>query len=190
MTANRATKSPASFSSVLVTQAIAIVGFVIIPAGVTMIVPRATIVLRQFDDHVEAEVTRFCLLVIPYHRVHVGRLTEVESHVRAAEHKVHRTAEERRKGKAEYRAGDGSIILEGPGVTTQVQSTPEQAPQLAEQIRQFLAEPTPEGLVLTAAAEWWFTYLLGGAMAALTGLYLLGSLLAILRRVLLRLKPL
>jgi hypothetical protein len=164
-----------------VTQAIAIVGFVLVPMLVTMVVPRTTIVLRPVDDNVHAEVTRYALLCIPYRYEVLAPVTSATAKVRDAVHKNRLDAEDRRKGRAQYQAGDGVIILENPGGESWIQSTPADAVPAVERIQAYLQSPAPEPLVIHASAGWLFTYVLGGTMTGLAALYVTGATLAMLQ---------
>lgn len=172
---------PVTWTSIAVTQAIAIVGFVLVPMLVTMVVPRTTIVLRPVDDNVHAEVTRYALLCIPYRYEVLAPVTAATAKVRDAVHKNRLDAEDRRKGRAQYQAGDGVIILENPGGESWIQSTPADAVPAVERIQAYLQSPAPEPLVIHASAGWLFTYVLGGIMTGLAALYVTGATLAMLQ---------
>ena len=172
---------PATWSSIVVTQAIAIVGFVLVPMLVTVVVPRTTIVLRPVDDQVHAEVTKYALLCIPFRYEVLAPVTAVNAKVRDAVYKSRLDSEDRRKGRAKYQAGDGVIILENPGGESWIQSTPADAVPAVERIQAYLQAPTQEPLVIHASAGWLFTYLLGGIMTGLAALYVTGATLAILK---------
>lgn len=175
------TPKPATWSSIAVTQAIAIVGFVLVPMLVTMVVPRTTIVLRPVDDHVHAEVTKYALLCIPYRHEVLAPVTAATAKVRDAVYKNRLDSEDRRKGRAKYQAGDGAIILENPGGESWIQSTPDDAAPAVERIQAYLQSPAPEPLVIHASAGWLFTYVLGGIMTGLAALYATGATLAIIK---------
>lgn len=184
MPPSEAAPSRPSLSSLAITQAIGIICFVLIPALVTFVVPRTTIELRSVDNAVEAVVTTHVFLFVPIWARTISPVTDVTSKVRADEYKADLDAQERRKGTAHYRAGDGSILLTGANGTTQIQSTPEDAPKDAERIKGFLAAPSPQSIVITATAGWLFTYLLGGIMTGLAALFCGGATLAVLKSVL------
>jgi hypothetical protein len=164
--------------SILITQAIAIFGFVVVPAAVTFIAPRTTVELRRDEDHVSARITRHILLVIPFRTLTIEPVVEVESQVTAGKY-GYSTNSDRRRGRKVNQAGDGSVWIIGRDSKCQVQSTPADAPVQAEQIRSFLENPAAEPVVITATAGWALTYLLGSAMTGLSALYCLGATLAV-----------
>ncbi len=95
---------------VVITLTIAIMLFVLVPILVTTMAPGTTIVLRQANNVVTAEVTRFTLLVIPITRSVISPLQDVESSVRGSKY----IKEERaRNRKASTQIADGSLVLIG-----------------------------------------------------------------------------
>ncbi len=168
--------------SIVVTQAIAIVCFVLVPATITFIVPRTTIELWRGENGVNAKVTRYCLLVVPAQIVNIAPLTDVYDKVTSS-HKRSATVAERRRGdrNGTWVAGDGAVYLASDSATCHVQSTPAEAPKLTAAIEAFVSKGEPATLQLSAAAYWQLTYLLGGVLTGLCALYLVGSCLAILQ---------
>jgi hypothetical protein len=169
--------------SIAVTQAIAVICFVLVPVGVTFFfVPRTTIELSRGANGVNAKVTRYCLLIVPAQIVDLAPLTDVDdtvtqSHTRSA------TLAERRRGKRRgtWVAGDGAVTLSSETATCHVQSTPAEAPKLTAAIEGFMNNGEPATLQLSASAYWQLTYLLGGVLTGLCALYLVGVCLAILQ---------
>lgn len=174
-----APKPPASFGSIVITQAIAIVGCVIVPGLVTWIAPRTTIRLSLVDEQPAAEVIKHVFIWIPSSTVTIRPLESARSHVTAEDRRI--SKEERRRGRRGVLLADGSVFLSGGGCETQVQSTPTAAPREAEEISAFIQTRATAAKVLTATAGWHMTYLLGGVMTALAAFYCLGASLAILK---------
>lgn len=163
-----------SFKSIVVTQSIAVFGFLIVPAAVTFIAPRTTIEMRRIDDHASARITKHILLFVPLRETAIERVEQVESHVRAAQY-GYSTHSDRIRGRKTESAADGSLWIIGRDSKCQVQSTAADAPVQAAQIKAFLDNPAAEPLVMTSTAGWALTYLLGGAMTGLSALYCAGA---------------
>ncbi len=167
---------PKTIGSILVTQAIAIFGCVVIPGLVTWIAPRTTITLSETNQQPTAAIVKYVFLAIPFDREVITPLESVKSIVTAADRHV--SSEERRRGRRGVLLADGSLLLSGGGREIQVQSTPTAAPREAQEISAFLAAQQREPRMLTATAGWPLTYLLGGAMTTLAAFYCLGASLA------------
>jgi len=165
-----------TFTSIIITQAIAIFGFLVVPAAVTFVAPRTTIELQRREDHVSATITKHILLVVPIRKFTIESVVEAESHVVAAKY-GYSTNSDRLRGRKVEQAADGSIWIVGRDSKCQVQSTSTEASGQADQIKAFLDDPDAEPVVMTATAGWALTYLLGGAMTGLSALYCVGATL-------------
>lgn len=175
-----------SLGSKVITQAIAIVGFVVVPTIVTLIVPRTNIELRGVKGQVSAEITTHALLYVPLFRSKVDPLLNAESHVQGSKH----IKEDRQRNrKASNQMATGSVELIGNPQNLKVESNPEDAPLQAEQIKTFIENPTEEPLLITVAPPWMLSWLLGGVMTGLAALYCVGATLAIARFLLLSVIP-
>lgn len=177
-----------TFKSIIITQAIAIFGFILVPAAVTFVAPRTTVEMRHIGDESSARVIKHIWLAIPFRETTIAPVLRVESHVKAAEY-GYSTHSDRLRGRKVEKAADGSIRIIGRDSQCQVQSTPNDAPIEAEQMNAFLEKPASEPLVMTLTAGWLFTYLLGGAMTALSLLYCVGAALAVGRWLLCHIRP-
>ncbi len=167
-----------TWKTITITQAIAVLCFVLMPALITFVVPRTTIELRRVDGQASASITKHILLIVPFRQLTIDSVTEVESHVTSGKYGYSNNNDRRRNRKV-HMAGDGSIWIKGRDAEYQVQSNPVDAPVQVEKIQVFLDNPTAEPFVLTATAGWAFTYLLGGVMTGLCALYCLGATLAV-----------
>ncbi len=167
-----------TWKTIAITQAIAVVCFVILPAVVTFVVPRTTIEMQHSEGQATAEITKHVLLVVPIRQLTIAPVAEVESQVTGSRY-GYSTNSDRRRNRKVHMAGDGSIWIIGRDAEYQVQSNPTDAPVQAEQIKAFLDNPAAEPFVLTATAGWAFTYLLGGVMTGLCALYCVGATLAV-----------
>lgn len=166
-----------SFRSIAITQAIAVVGFIIVPLAVTAIAPCTKLTLTTVGDHVAANVTMYLLLFIPAWSERIEPLTEVEAIVIAADY--HITAEDRRRGRTGHQVADGSVLLTGPTNDYQIQSTVAATPGQALAIEEFIETMPSEPQTMHFSAGFWLSYVLGGAMTAWAGLYVTGVVLAI-----------
>jgi hypothetical protein len=167
-----------TWASILITQGIAIVVFLVVPALVTYMVPRTTIEMRRINDGASARITQYILLVFPCRLNTIEPVVKVESHVRSSR-EGYSTENDRIRKRKVTMAGDGSIWIIGRESKFQVQSTSTEAPLQAATIQAFLDSPAAEPLVLTTNAGWALTYLLGGTMTALSGFYCAGVILAV-----------
>ena len=167
-----------TLASILITQAIAIIAFLVVPAVVTIFVPRTTILMRSNDDGASARITQYILLVIPCRLSTIDPVVTVESHVRSSR-EGYSTERDRLQRRKVTMVGDGSILIMGRESKIRVQSTSTEAPLIAATIQAFLDNPAADPLVLTATAGWFLTYFLGGTMTALSGLYCAGTALAV-----------
>ena len=175
-------KPKSAWLSQLITQSIALVVCLGVPAIVTWMAPRTTIHLQKVDELSIAEVTRYIFLVLPLPTVEIKPLQQAESIVTPEKKRTHLTSEDKRRGrKLGTTMADGSIKLIGKDRTYQVQSTPQAAPIQAKIINAFIADPEAAPLAMTATAPWPLTYLLGGIMTGLAAFYSLCLLLATIR---------
>ena len=174
-----------TLASIFITQIIAIIAFLVVPALVTYMVPRTTIEMRRINDGASARITQYILLVIPFRLNTIEPVVTVESQVRSSREGYSTENDRIRKRKVTI-AGDGSIWIIGRESKFQVQSTKDEAPLQAAKVQAFLNNPTAEPLIFTATAGWALTYLLGGTMTALSSLYCVGAILAVGRGLLRR----
>ena len=167
-----------TWASILITQGIAIFAFLVVPAFVTYMVPRTTIEMRRINDGASARIIQYLLLVIPCRLSTIEPVLTVECHVWSSR-EGYSTENDRIRKRKVTMAGDGSISIIGGESKFQVQSTQDDAPLQAAKIQAFLNNPAAEPLIFTATAGWGLTYLLGGTMTALSGLYCAGVILAV-----------
>ncbi len=174
----RQDKSKSSFTTLVITQSIAILVFVLVPVLVTFMAPRSTIELRRFNGTVSAEVTRHTLLFVPIYRTLVEPLLDAQT----IRHESRSIKKDRtRNRKAATQIADGSVLLIGKSGESKVQSTYDDAPIQTQQIKAFIEDSSADSVIITANAPWMLTYVLGGVMTGLTVLYCAGAILAIAR---------
>ncbi len=182
----RRAKPANSVSSIVITQAVAILGFVIVPGLVTFMVPRTTIQLQHRDGQATARIVRHTLLFVPLYTTRIDPLLDAESQVSAAK----QIKEDRQRNrKASTQIADGSVLLFGQNQMSQVQSTYEDALVQAEQIKAFLQDPSAKPLTLLAHGPWGLTYVLGGILTGFAALYCLGAFLATAQFLLKKARP-
>jgi len=168
--------------SVMLTQMIAVLGFVVVPSLVTFIAPVTTVRMYKTADGVSADVTKYILLFVPLFRTTVERVEDIESHVTTADWNV--SKEERRRGRTGVLVADGSVIIVGANLVYQVQSTPKDCMVEAKNLRQYLETKEAQSYSVTITAGWLFSYLLGGVMTGLAIIYCVGASLGLLRWIL------
>jgi hypothetical protein len=171
-------KSNNSLLSKVITQAIAIVGLVVVPGLVTLIAPRTTIKLRPGKYRPSAEITTHALLFVPVCLAHMDLLLDAESVV--SESKYFKEDRQTNR-KASTQSATGSVKLIGNPSDHLITSTPEDALLQADQIKAYIAKRAYEPLLITVEPPWMLTWLLGGIMTGLAALYCVGVVLGIAR---------
>ena len=178
----------AAFKTHLITQAIAIVGFVIVPVVITLVVPLSTIAFERAGSETDVTVQRYVLMVVPWRTDRIDGVTQIRADV-SSQFRYGNSAQNRRMnrvGTVSYATGQVAII--GPQDELIVQAAPELARSIAAQFKDFVADKTADRLSIPVYASWALSYVLGGIVSFLCGLYLFGSVAAILRFVF-RAKP-
>jgi hypothetical protein len=171
----------ATVRSHLVTQAIAVVCFVVVPVVITLVAPLSTIVFERTGSGTDVIVHRYALMVVPWQTERIDQVAQIRADV-SSQFRYGNTAENRRKnrvGTVSYATGQVAII--GVGDELIVQAAPDLARSIAAQFKDFVADKNATTLSIPVYASWALSYVLGGVVSALCGLYLLGSLAAILR---------
>jgi len=172
--------SPVSLWGHVITQSIAIVGFVIVPAVVTLVAPLTDLELRRAEGGATVTVTRYVLMVVPWQTVTVQNVAALRAETTPA-HRYADTAENRRKGRAgAVSHATGQLVVVGRGAEVIVQAAPELAKSISTRFEELVASRSSEPVRMTVYASWSLSYLLGGALSVLTALYLGGACLALL----------
>ena len=165
----------------LITQAIAIVCFVVVPVVITLVAPLSTIVFQRAGSETDVIVQRYVLMVVPWRTDRIDGVTQVRADV-SSQFRYGNSAENRRLnrvGTVSHATGQVAII--GPQDELIVQAAPELARSIAAQFKDFVADKGADRLSIPVYASWALSYVLGGTVSALCGLYLFGSVAAILR---------
>lgn len=167
----------------VVTQAIAVVCFVVVPVVITLVVPLSTIVFERAGSETDVIVHRYVLMIVPWRSERIDHVTQIRADV-SSQFRYGNTAENRRKnrvGTVSYATGQVAII--GAGDELIVQAAPELAKSIAAQFKEFVTDKNAGSISIDVYASWILSYVLGGVVSFLCGLYLLGSLVAVLRHV-------
>ncbi|MCA9191153.1 MAG: hypothetical protein KDB03_05315 [Planctomycetales bacterium] len=169
-----------NFLSVLITQSIAIFGFVLVPAFITFIAPVSTIELERASGQVHARTWSYVLLFVPALKKELESVTSVQS--RASQtHSSKPSNAENKQRKTATRLAEGELILENAETKLRIQADPTRVEQWKSELETFLNDDSVGQLRQTVYADWRFTYLLGGTASAFSALYLFGAVLASLR---------
>lgn len=162
----------------IITQLIAIVVFVGVPAVITLLAPVTWIKCETQPTGVSATASQCLFFIIPFSTQTVFPAVEVKEDVHHGRH--HQTDAERRRREHGAKAEDqGMLIISGPQTEVKVSCSPVSLPEAAAQIRTFLKEPTQTPLRLTVVANWKISVIIGGIATCFTLLYIVGATLGI-----------
>jgi hypothetical protein len=169
-----------SLKSQVITQAIAIVFFVVVPTVITLIVPFTDLTFLRNAGGASVTVKRYALMVIPWQTTDIANVKTIRADINQS-FRYADTAENRRKGRAgAVNHATGQLVILGDDREVIVQAAPEIAEGISAQFKQFLTASTAEPVTVSVYASWRLSYLLGGAMTALAALYVIGACLTIL----------
>lgn len=163
----------------IITQLIAIVVFVGVPAVITLLAPVTWIKCEARSTGVSATASQCLFFIIPFSTQTVFPVIDVKEDVKQGRHQ--QTDAERRRGQKAAKAEDqGTLTISGPQTEVKVSCSPVSLPAAAGQIRAFLKEPAQSPLRLTVVANWKISVIVGGIATCFTLLYVVGATLAIL----------
>jgi hypothetical protein len=195
-------------TQVVITQAIAILVFVIVPVVLTLMAPLSNIEFRKSELGISATVVRYTLMFIPWRTERFEQVTGIRADITEAK-RYQGTSEERRKGQKGYRLATGQVAIlhagpkeagpkeagpkeagpkeagpkeagpEEAGPEAIVQADPDLAKQIVKQFDDFKASESTGPLTFAVYASWSLSYILGGIATFFTALYILGAALAI-----------
>jgi ABC-type sugar transport system permease subunit len=163
----------------VITQAIAIVFFVIVPIVITLMVPLTNIEFRNSETGATVTVHRYVLIFIPWKTQQITNVTRVRADITAEKH-YRGTSEERRKGQSGVRVATGQVAIIGDGPEVIVQAAPDLAKEISRQFDEFVVIRSPEPMTFAVYASWPLSWILGGVVTALCALYVVGATLAVL----------
>lgn len=166
-----------SLKSIVITQLIAFVGFVLVPALVTMIAPVSWVKFQRQGDRISVRAQTCLFFVVPFRTVSVDPLIAVDERTLTGS-----ITNERRVGRQDIkrRADDeGFLVMKGPEQSAEVQVSPASLKSVLEKANAFLKDPAATDLKMFVVANWKFSVGGGGFVSLLTLLYLVGVTLAI-----------
>lgn len=165
---------PESLRSVIVTQAIAIVVFVGVPALITALAPVSHITLKKEPQGVSATVQANLLFVVPYSTRTVSPVTEITSRVIQGEKG---TAAERRRKQQGKSEPEGQLIFTGPQQKAIANALPSTLERDLARLQDFQKSPTETPLQMTVIAHWLISIVVGGIATAFAALYIVCAIL-------------
>lgn len=167
--------------NLVITQAIAMVCFVVMPVVITLVVPFTDLEFQRTGSTAAVSVRRYVLLFVPWRTQRVENVTEIAADV-TPEFRYRDTSENRRKGVSNVtRVATGQLVILGDGPEVVVQAAPELTASVTARFERFLAANNPEPVKIPVYASWNLSWLLGGAVTFLCALYVAGSIAAVLK---------
>ena len=169
-----------SWSSVAITQAIAIVVFVVVPIVITLVAPISTLEFQKSGAATEVVLRRYALIFVPWRTERVENVKRLRADITEEVHYAN-TAENRRRGRkgTSYATGQLAIIGDGPEVI--VQAAPELSKEISARFDQFAKGAGAGPETIPVYASWGLSYVLGGVVTFLCGLYLFGATVAVIQ---------
>lgn len=171
---------PTTLVGHIVTQAIAIVAFVLVPIAITLMAPLTTLEFRHSEAGTSVTAVRYLLMYIPWKTDRMVNATSVEADITAAKD-IKRNREERRRRKPGIQFATGRLIFisGAPEIEMVVDTDPELAKQVVKQFDEFAANKTAAPITIQIYAAWIISYVVGGVASAFCALYVIGASLAI-----------
>jgi len=168
-----------SLLGVVITQAIAFVGCLVVPVIVTLIAPLSTLDFVKSGRGTTVTVTRYVLIVVPWRTQRIDDVVRLRVDL-TAEFRHANTQENRRKDRTGTSHATGQIAIIGNGPEVIVQAATDLAQEVALRFERFSAASTPAPTSIPVYASWSLSYLLGGAVTALCALYVAGVVLSVI----------
>ncbi|QGM98164.1 hypothetical protein [Methylocystis parvus] len=167
-----------SFSDIAITQAIAVVGFVIVPIVITLVAPLSTIEFEKSGAATNVVVERYVLMFVPWRTARVENVKRLRVDVTDEVHYAD-TVENRRRGRrgTSYATGQVAIIGDGPEVV--VQAAPPLAKEVSAKFDQFAKSGAAGPMTVSVYASWGLSYVLGGVATFFCGFYVFGATVAL-----------
>ncbi len=169
-----------SLKGQIISQAIAIVVFVLLPIVITLMVPFTDLEFRRAEGGATVAVKRYVLMFIPWRTIEIKNVSALHVEI-SPEFRYRDTAENRRKGRAKaVNHATGQLVVVGDGREVIVQAAPETAEGISAQFKQFLADKTAAPVAISVYASWNLSYLLGGTATAFAALYAISACFSVL----------
>ena len=171
----------AALKSHLITQVIAVVCFVIVPVVITLMAPLSTIEFQKSGTRNNVIVHRYALIFVPWRTERIDNVTQIRADV-TSQFRYADTSENRRKNKVgTISQATGQVVITGTRDELVVQAAPDIARSIAALFKEFAADKNADQISISVYASWALSYVLGGIVSFLCGLYLFGSLIAVFR---------
>lgn len=169
-----------SIKSVVITQAIAIVFFVLLPVLITFMTPFTDVEVTNTEQGTSVKVVRYILTFVPWKTEQLANVSGVRADITARKRYAD-TSENRRKGNVGVSVATGELVFLTNDGEVKMQSEPELAENTVKVFNDFVASKSPEPLKLTIYASWALSYLLGGVATFFCGLYIFGAVVSALK---------
>ena len=169
-----------SIKSIVITQAIAIVFFVLLPVLITFMTPITDVEINNSEQGTSVKVVRYILTFVPWKTEHISNVSGIRADITARKRYAD-TSENRRKGNVGVSVATGELVFITNDSEVKMQSDPELAEKTVKVFNEFVASKSPEPLKLTIYASWALSYILGGIATFLCGLYVFGAVVSIIK---------
>ena len=173
-------KGSRRFIALLITQALALIVCVGVPALVSFIAPVSWVSFERDADGVKARVQTCLLFVVPFRAVVVDPVEAINEQTVAGAIRLRRRTGTDKTYQAE---DEGFLLISGPNQLAKVQVSPADLKTVLGKVNAFLEQPNQSELKLFVVANWKFSVLGGGLVSLLTVLYLGGLVFGLLRMV-------
>lgn len=174
-------KAPIGLFAQLLTQTLALLFCVGVPALVTMIAPVSWVSFQRDASGVTARVQTCLLFIVPFKTAVIQPVLAVNEHVLEGSIRIKKRIGTDKKYQAE---DEGFLLIRGPDQLAKVQVSPVDLTSTLAKVETFLAQPEASELKLFVVANWKFSVLGGALVSMLTLLYFVGVSFGLLRAVL------
>lgn len=168
-----------SFKSVILTQAIAVLFFVLLPVLITFMTPITDLEVSNTEQGTSVKVIRYILTFVPWKTEQLSNVKGIRADITARKRYAD-TSENRRKGNVGVSVATGELVFITNDGEVKMQSDPELAENTVKVFNEFVASKSSEPLKLTIYASWALSYILGGVATFLCGLYVFGAVVSVI----------
>ncbi len=130
------TTTKAWIKNLVVTQSIAIVGFVGVPILITLVASLTDIDFEHRENGIHARVTRYVLMYFPWKTDFVEDVSEVRASNTPAKY-YRGTSEERRKGQKGVQLETGQVIIAHADTEVHIDVDPKLAKEIEASFKRF-----------------------------------------------------
>lgn len=171
MLESNAKTGKSTFLGKVITQLIALLVFLVIPAIVTAVAPVSWVKFQRQGDRVTARAEVCLFFIIPFRTLTVDPVTGVDDRTKAGSITRHRRPGTDKFTQAETQ---GFLSIEGPNSTAEVSITPHDLESVKKKAEDFLKDPKVTELKLFVVANWKFSVIAGGLATLFAALYVFG----------------